>query len=87
MILGNADAGIGDRHRHRFPVQRSAHGDLASLACELDRVGQQVQQDLLEPLLVRLDKNARYFPSGLQRGCSDDASSELMGTASPPAGS
>ena len=33
----------------------------------------------------RLDRNARNFPSGLQRGWSDDSSSEVIGTASPPA--
>ncbi len=32
----------------------------------------------------REDVNARYFPSGLQRGCPEETPSAVIGSASPP---
>src|SRR3990170_3602862 len=55
VLCRDPDAGIGDRHRHRPAVQRRAHGDLASLRSELDRVGQKVEQHLLDLALVGHD--------------------------------
>src|SRR3990170_1733676 len=55
VFCRDPDAGIGDRHRHRVAVQRRAHGDLASLWGELDRVGQEVEQHLLDLAFVSHD--------------------------------
>src|ERR1700730_15677841 len=33
---------------------------------------------------LREERNARYLPSGLQRGCEEETPSAVMGTGSPP---
>ena len=53
VFLGNPHAGVGDRDLQ--PVVQAAadrHGDPAALRSELDGIGQQVDQDLLDLALV-----------------------------------
>src|SRR5579875_3779858 len=66
LVLGDADPGVGDGERDHFALvpQRAGERDVlggrdaqphASLGGELHGVGQQIAQDLLEPLLVTVE--------------------------------
>src|SRR5271166_620531 len=51
VVAADADAGVGDGEHHVLPGGVDAQLDVAVIG-ELDRVGEQVVQDLAEPLLV-----------------------------------
>jgi hypothetical protein len=64
LVGGDARTGVGDRDADAAVVAGVAgEADAAAVAVVLDRVGRQVQQDLLEPLPVGLDD-----PGALRRG-------------------
>ena len=50
-LLGDADAGVGDRERQLIALPARADRDPAGLG-ELDRVAEQVDQDLAQLLLI-----------------------------------
>src|SRR5206468_4744427 len=54
----DADAVVLDRDFHQLAVAAAAQGDPAALRRELDRVGQQIREYLLQPLIVAPDPQA-----------------------------
>ena len=70
LVGGDARTGVGDRNADAAVVAGvAAESDAPAVAVVLDRVGRQVQQDLLEPLGVGLDA-PRRTPAGRVRGCA-----------------
>src|SRR5262245_8205102 len=52
VFLGDADAGVCDRYDHGAVADRSVDFDLSAFRRELDRVGKEIDQNLLHLALV-----------------------------------
>ena len=65
ILQGNADAGVADRDLDAVCNRRCVDADIAALGSELDRIGQKIEQDLLE--LDRKSTRLNSSHGGLSR--------------------
>src|SRR3546814_10127665 len=80
VSLGDADAGIDDPHQEAFVRDSQIDTDTTPARRELDRIGQQVEQDLPQGALVGAQQRQAVAEEGLQidLGRSEEHASELQ---------
>ncbi len=90
LASGDADARVGDAQMAELPFGADAHGHAPPSGRELDRVGQQVEQDLLQGATVGVEEHRRgairsvpsAIPPAAARSASSSTHSRTIGAAS-----
>ena len=77
VLGGDAHAGVGDRHLHHAIVHGRSDVDTAPLGRELDRVGEQVQEHLLEAIVTGGSSEPIQRGTWGWRSCSTSPTSTL----------
>src|SRR5262249_31738589 len=70
ILRRDAHASVGDGDLGHAAVHRGAHVDPTALGCELEGVGEQVQEDLLRLALVGADRAERLVDRSAEGGAA-----------------